>query len=104
MEPIVITGDNFEEEVEKSDKTVLLDFWASWCGPCQMLSPIVDQVAAENDSIKVGKVNVDDNQELAMRFKTMSIPTLIVFRNGEEVKRSVGVISKSEILELVGTE
>lgn len=101
MEPIVITSENFEEEVLKSDKTVLLDFWAPWCGPCQMLSPIVDQVAAENDSIKVGKVNVDDNEELAMKFKTMSIPTLIVFKDGEEAKRSVGVISKSEILELI---
>ena len=74
MEPIVIiTNDNFEEEVVKSDKPVLLDFWAPWCGPCQMLSPIVDKIAAEHDEIKVGKVNVDDNEELAMKFKTMSI-------------------------------
>ena len=101
MEPVVITSENFEAEVEKCDKTVLLDFWAPWCGPCQMLSPIVDQVAEENDDIKVGKVNVDDNQELAMQYKTMSIPTLIVFKNGSEAGRSVGVISKSEILDLV---
>ncbi len=101
MEPIVITSENFEQEVIKSDKPVLLDFWAPWCGPCQMISPLVDQVAAENDDIKVGKVNVDDNEELAMKFKTMSIPTLIVFKNGEEANRSVGVISKAEILDLV---
>ena len=101
MEPIVITNDNFEEEVLKSDKPVLLDFWAPWCGPCQMLSPIVDKIAAEHDEIKVGKVNVDDNEELAMKFKTMSIPTLLVFKDGNEVNRSVGVISKSEILDLV---
>ncbi len=101
MKPIVITSENFEQEVVKSDKPVLLDFWAPWCGPCQMLSPLVDQVAAENDDIKVGKVNVDDNEELVMKFKTMSIPTLIVFKNGEEANRSVGVISKAEILDLV---
>ncbi len=101
MEPVVITNDNFEEEVVKSDKPVLLDFWAPWCGPCQMLSPIVDKIAAEHDEIKVGKVNVDDNEELAMKFKTMSIPTLLVFKDGNEVNRSVGVISKSEILDLV---
>ena len=101
MEPIVITSENFEEEVIKSDKTVLLDFWAPWCGPCKMLSPVVDKVAEENEDIKVGKVNVDDNEDLAMKFKTMSIPTLIVFKDGAEVNRSVGVISKSQILDLV---
>ena len=101
MEPIVITSENFEEEVIKSDKPVLLDFWAPWCGPCKMLSPVVDKVAEENEDIKVGKVNVDDNEDLAMKFKTMSIPTLIVFKDGAEVNRSVGVISKSQILDLV---
>ena len=101
MEPIVITSENFEEEVVKSDKPVLLDFWAPWCGPCKMLSPVVDKLAEETEDIKVGKVNVDDNEDLAMKFKTMSIPTLIVFKDGVEVNRSVGVISKSEILDLV---
>jgi thioredoxin 1 len=101
MEPIVITSENFEEEVVKSDKPVLLDFWSPWCGPCKMLSPVVDKVAEETEDIKVGKVNVDDNEDLAMKFKTMSIPTLIVFKDGVEVNRSVGVISKSEILDLV---
>ena len=101
MEPIVITSENFEEEVVKSDKPVLLDFWAPWCGPCKMLSQVVDKVAEETEDIKVGKVNVDDNEDLAMKFKTMSIPTLIVFKDGVEVNRSVGVISKSEILDLV---
>ena len=101
MEPVVITADNFEEEVLKSDKTVLVDFWAEWCGPCKMLSPVVDQVASENDDIKVAKVNVDDNGDLASEYETMSIPTLIVFRDGKEVNRSVGVIPKAKILELV---
>ncbi|MBO6108999.1 MAG: thioredoxin [Eubacterium sp.] len=101
MEPVVITSENFEDEVLKSDKPVLADFWAEWCGPCKMLSPVVDEIAGENDEIKVVKVNVDDNQELAMQFKTMSIPTLIVFKDGKETNRSVGVISKSQILDLV---
>ena len=101
MEPVVITGENFEAEVLQSEKTVLVDFWADWCGPCKMLSPVVDQIAEEMDDIKVAKVNVDDNEELAMRFKTMSIPTLIVFKNGEEVNRSVGEIPKAQILDLI---
>ena len=102
MEPVAITNENFDDEVLKSDKPVLADFWAEWCGPCKMLSPVVDEIASERDDIKVVKVNVDDNQELAMKFKTMSIPTLIVFKNGEEVNRSVGVIPKSQILDLIG--
>ncbi len=102
MEPVAITDENFDDEVLKSDKPVLADFWAEWCGPCKMLSPVVDEIASERDDIKVVKVNVDDNQELAMKFKTMSIPTLIVFKNGEEVNRSVGVIPKSQILDLIG--
>ena len=101
MEPIVINKDNFENEVLNSDVPVLVDFWASWCGPCQMLSPIVDQVATEHTDFKVGKVNTDDEMDLAMRFNISSIPCLIVFNGGKEVKRSVGIISKDQIIELV---
>ncbi len=101
MQVLEITGDNYEAEVMQSDKPVLLDFWASWCGPCQMLSPVVDALAGERDDIKVGKINVDNEQELAEKFGVMSIPTLVVIKDGAEKKRSVGVISKSEIEELV---
>lgn len=101
MEPIVINKDNFENEVLNSDVPVLVDFWTSWCGPCQMLSPIVDQVATEHTDFKVGKVNTDDEMDLAMRFNISSIPCLIVFNGGKEVKRSVGLISKEQIIELV---
>ncbi|MCR4605704.1 MAG: thioredoxin [Eubacterium sp.] len=101
MKTIAVTKETFEAEVLKSDKPVIVDFWAEWCGPCKMLSPIVDKVAEANDDIKVCKVDVDTNQELAMEYKTMSIPTLIAFKDGSEYKRSVGVISKSEILDLV---
>ena len=102
MSVITITSENFEEEVLKSEVPVLLDFWASWCGPCQMLSPIVDAVAEEvKDKIKVGKVNVDEEIELSSKFKVMSIPTLIFFKNGENVATLVGVRSKQEILSMI---
>ncbi len=101
MEVTEITKENYETEVAQSDKPVLLDFWAGWCGPCQMLSPVVDAVAGEREDIKVGKINVDEQQELAMQFKVMSIPTLIVMKEGKEAERSVGVISKEEILALL---
>jgi len=101
MSIITLTKNNFDDVVVNSDKPVLIDFWATWCGPCKMLSPVVDEVAEENDDIKVCKVNVDDEGELAIKFGVMSIPTLVVMNNGEEVKRSVGVISKSEILDMV---
>lgn len=97
----VLTKDNFDTEAFKSDKTVLIDFWASWCGPCKMISPVIDEVAEETEDIKVCKVNVDEEGELAIRFGVMSIPTLVVLKNGVETKRSVGVISKEEILDLV---
>ena len=100
MAVINITLENFEEEVIKSEKTVLVDFWAPWCGPCRMLSPIVDEIADERSDIKVGKVNVDEQEELAMRYGIMSIPTLIVFKNGEVVKKTMGVQPKAAILGL----
>lgn len=101
MAVINLTLENFEAEVMQSEKTVLVDFWASWCGPCRMLSPIVDEVAEERTDIKVGKVNVDEQEELAMRFGIMSIPTLIVFKNGEITKKTMGVQPKAAILGLL---
>lgn len=101
MAVIKITKENFEQEVVQSDKPVLLDFWATWCGPCQMLSPVVDEIGEEREDIKVGKINVDAQQELAMQFHVISIPTLVVMKNGEESDRSVGVVSKDEILALL---
>ena len=96
-----ITFDNFKEEVLDSDKTVLIDFWAGWCGPCRMLSPIVDQLATENTGIVVGKINIDEQEDLASKYGVMSIPTLLVFKNGEVVNKAVGVISKNAMIELV---
>ena len=102
MAVINITSANFESEVLHSDKPVLLDFWATWCGPCRMLSPIVDEVAEERGDIKVGKVNVDERPELAGQFDVMSIPTLLVFENGKLVNRAVGARPKSGVLSLLG--
>ena len=91
--------DNFTEEVLKSDKPVLVDFWASWCGPCRMFAPIINAVAKEYpNEVKVGKINVDEENELAQQYRVASIPTLIMFRNGEAVKRSVGVIAKEDVI------
>ena len=100
MAVINVTLENFEAEVINSNVPVLVDFWASWCGPCRMLSPIVDQIAEERTDIKVCKVNVDEQEELAMRFGIMSIPTLIVFKNGEVAKKTMGVQPKAAILGL----
>lgn len=101
MEIIKVNSQNFEEEVIKSEKPVLIDFYADWCGPCKMLSPIIDEIAEENSEIKVVKVNVDDSQDLAMKYQVMSIPTLVVIKNGEEVNRSVGLIDKSQVANLI---
>lgn len=102
MSVLTITSKNFEQEVSKSDVPVLLDFWASWCGPCKMVSPIVDEVAQEvGAKAKVGKINVDEEQELASAFNVMSIPTLVVIHNGKLVNSSVGVRSKQEILDMI---
>ncbi len=101
MAVITITKSNFESEVLHSDKPVLLDFWASWCGPCRMLSPIVDQVAEERADVKVGKVNVDEQPELAGQFGVMSIPTLLVFKDGKLVNQSVGARPKAGVLALL---
>ncbi len=101
MNVLKVTDNTFEQEVLKSNIPVLIDFYADWCGPCKMLSPTVDEVAAENDDIKVVKINVDESQETAIKYRVMSIPTLVVIKNGNEVNRSVGVIDKEEILNMV---
>ena len=102
MAVIEITKENFEAEVLRSAQPVLLDFWAAWCGPCRMLSPIVDEVAEERSDVKVGKVNVDEQPELAERFGVMSIPTLLVFEQGRLVRQAVGARPKAGVLELLG--
>lgn len=101
MAVIKITKENFDKEVLASEKTVLLDFWAEWCGPCKMLSPVIDEIAEENIDIKVGKINVDQEPELAGEFGVMSIPTLLVFKEGKLSDMSVGVKPKSAIEKMV---
>lgn len=101
MSAIKITAENYENEVLNSDKPVLLDFWAAWCGPCKMVSPLVDEIALENADIKVGKINVDEQPDLAAKFGVMSIPTLVVMENGKEINRSIGAMPKASILKLV---
>ena len=101
MSAITLTKDNFEVEVLQSNKPVLVDFWAEWCGPCRMLSPIVDEIAEEITTAKICKVNVDEQEDLARRFGIMSIPTLLVFRNGKLVNRAVGVQPKEAILQML---
>ena len=101
MSAIEITSANFDSEVINSDKLVLLDFWAPWCGPCRMVSPIVDEIAEERDDIKVGKINIDEQSELAQRFGIMSIPTLMVMKDGEIKEQSIGAKTKQNILQML---
>ena len=102
MSVLEFTDNNFEEEVLKSDKTVLIDFYADWCGPCKMMSPIIEEIAEElGEKAKVGKVNSDENMELAQKYGIMSIPTIMIIKNGEVTKTFVGVTSKSEIEEAI---
>ena len=101
MAVINITKENFAQEVLHSEKPVLLDFWASWCGPCRMIAPAVEEVAAQRPDILVCKVNVDEEQELAISYGVSSIPTLLVFKNGQVVNKSIGAIPKAKILEML---
>ncbi|MDO4582292.1 MAG: thioredoxin [Bacillota bacterium] len=101
MAIVTITKDNFQSEVLEAKGAVLLDFWAAWCGPCRMLSPLIDQIAAEMPELKVGKINTDEQEELAERFQIMTIPTLMVFKDGQPVNKSIGVIPKAAIAKLV---
>lgn len=100
MSVLKVTKDNFFE-VKNSEKTVLLDFYADWCGPCRMVGPIIDEIAQENPQILVGKINVDEQQELAAAFSVMSIPTLVVMKNGEVVTKSMGAKPKAQILNMI---
>ena len=99
---IKITSDNFENEVLKSDKPVLVDFYADWCTPCHLVSPIIEQDSEENGDIKVGKVNVDEQPEIASMFGVMNIPTFIMFKEGKVVDRVMGAVPKSAILKMIG--
>ena len=102
MSILHITNENFDELVLKSDKPVLLDFWATWCGPCRMVAPIVEEIAEENESIAVGKIDVDESRELAMRFGITSIPTLILMKNGEAAATVIGFRPKADLLKQLG--
>lgn len=101
MSVLHITNETFEAEVLRSDKPVLVDFWASWCGPCKMVAPVLDEIAAERSDIKVAKINVDEQPDLAARFGIMSIPTLMVFRDGKVVNQTMGARPKTQILALL---
>ncbi len=101
MSEITLTKENFEQQVLKSDKTVLVDFWAGWCAPCMMLSPVIAEIADEKPDIAVGKINVDEQPELSAEYGISSIPTLLVFRNGEIVNAAVGLRSKEQIIEML---
>lgn len=100
MAVMTITADNFKAEVLEAKQPVLIDFWAAWCGPCKMMSPVIDQIAEENSNIKVGKINIDEQQQLAMQYGIMSIPTVALFENGEVKQTSVGAVPKAELEKL----
>lgn len=101
MAEIIITDENFEEEVLNSEKPVLLDFWATWCGPCMMLAPVIEEIAKERTDIKVGKINVDEQQSLAVQFGIESIPTLVVFKDGKITNASLGYQTKEQVISLL---
>lgn len=101
MEVLKINTQNFKKEVLEETKTVLVDFYADWCGPCKMLSPIIDEIAQEKQEVKFVKINVDEAQELARKYSIMSIPTLVVIKDGKEKNRTVGLVNKSELLEII---
>ena len=101
MEIINVTSENFKEEVLSSSKTVIIDFYADWCGPCKMFAPIIEEIAAENENVKVVKINVDQAQDLAMEYQVMSIPTVVIIKDGKEINRNIGIASKTQILEMI---
>ncbi len=101
MNEVIVTKENFQQEVLQSDRPVILDFWATWCSPCRMLAPTLEQIAEEREDIKVCKVDVDEQRELAIQFGIQSIPTLLIFENGKETDRSIGVVSKEKILKMI---
>lgn len=101
MEVLKITNENFKSEVLESSQKVLIDFYADWCGPCKMMGPVVEEVAQNHNDIKVVKINVDNAEDIAMKYQIMSIPTLVVLKDGQEVNRSIGLISKEKIEELI---
>lgn len=101
MAVLTITAQNFEQEVLQSDQPVLVDFYADWCGPCKMMAPVIEEVAGEVSDIKVGKLNIDNEMEIAQKYGVMSIPTLIVFKNGAEVKRDLGAKPKKAVLDML---
>jgi len=99
-----VTNDTFKTEVLDSEKTVLVDFWAAWCGPCRMLSPVIDEIAQERNDIKVCKVNIDEASDLASKYGVMSVPTLIIFNNGEIINQLIGAVPKDQIIGLIDNE